>query len=171
MPTASRFPRGFTSLLGLLNRGENPREIDYVIRPQVDLTQMYLAEALEISNSSTAALANGFNQLGTAPNNFIVPTGETWFVHSGEMRITSSVGHTGRAAPAVRGSSTTGSGFIRMVLGNQVDYTASTTVFVPFTISQFVALPGFEFGIEGVTITGGSPTNAAISLLVTRLRS
>lgn len=146
------FPKGLLSLVESQSFGENVREMATTLAPTLELTDLYLASRLEIVFGSPAAvnLANGFNSIAACQ----VPAGELWRVYMGNAAVVSPVAATGRFSPAVRinGGS--------LILGNQVDYLASTTSWSMQTPAAFWAPSGAELGLFGAQVVGASPCSA-----------
>jgi len=167
MATVGKYPRGFLSLLGLQNFGENPRDVGGVISPVVDIGDQFLVESFEIRTGNNAAGATGFNKFTN--NSLIVPQGELWRVFAFSVQVVSGVGASGRFAAAIAVGSTAGVG-PRLVVSQQQDYVASQTAFNGLTQLPFWAPAGYELGIELANVAGPAPSCDG-GILFARLRA
>lgn len=92
----SGFAQGLWDLIGSQNRGEQPKELDDVIKPIVDLTDLYAFRNVQTKSASTAALAVGLN----AGSVITIPPGEVWFVQHVQMNVSCGAGEAcGTFAP------------------------------------------------------------------------
>jgi hypothetical protein len=75
MPAAiNKVPGGLLGFLGIKNGGENPTQLEPLLRTSVDLWPMYLASYAEF-NRSTFSANIGFPSTGQS-----VPQGEFWWI-------------------------------------------------------------------------------------------
>lgn len=162
MPTASKFPVGFLSLIGAQNFGENPRDVSYNVQPTVDIGENYLVNGLTLLSGSAGAVANGFNNMANI--DLVVPVGELWRVYAFNASIAAGAGITGTFGHGVRPAATGP----RMQLGDSLDFTASRTVWIAAKNLPLWMPAGYQLGIEIQNLAGGNPT-ASCQILVSRL--
>lgn len=152
MSVLTGFPRGLLSLVESQNFGENIREMSASLSPVVECQDLYLASRLEVVFGSPVAvnLANGFNPIALTT----VPLGEIWRVYFGNAAVVAGVGATGRFSPAVRINGGV------LVIGDQLDYVASTTAWSLAKSPPFWAPSGAELGAFGAQVVGNAPVSA-----------
>ena len=86
MGAINKIPLGLLNMLGSQTGGKNPFDLAEIVRPTVDLTSFYHAQALKTSAVSLVYTAVGDNV------QMEVPAGEAWFVYTIGVSVTSVTG-------------------------------------------------------------------------------
>lgn len=86
MGAINKIPLGLLNMLGSQTGGKNPFDLAEVVRPTVDLTPFYHAQAFKTTAVSLAYAAVGDNV------QMEVPAGESWFLYSIGVTILSVAG-------------------------------------------------------------------------------
>lgn len=105
MPSVIQLPAGLTGLLGLRSGGEYPSELNYVVQPTVDLTELYANNQLEhgfalFTPALGFVLQDGFTLPGEI--SLTVPPGEFWFVQHVTLRLNPAAGISYRGQIVLR---------------------------------------------------------------------
>lgn len=167
MPQISKFPRGFLSLVGMNNRGENPREVTDQIVPVVDIGANFLIETQELLFTVNSGAANGFNRFDFNPVTGLVPAGETWRLWLASLSITTPAGCTGRVSLALR-TSVGGGG--RSPIAAPLNFIASETNWQVVAFDTLWLPAGWEIGFELAALVG-VPSAVSGQFLISRLRA
>lgn len=163
MPQIGTNPRGLISLLSLYQQGEVPRELDYVVKAMVDLTDMYLCDKSEAAVSTINPVAAGPNYGGTG--DITVPQGEVWSVKAITSVLVTPAASAGTFAPALQ---IDGASFY---LAPPVTNGASETKWNPGIITTPLWLKaGARVGIVVHQLTGAAVIGAC-GAIFTRLRA
>lgn len=157
----SKYAKALTSVLGLKERGQGPRDFSETIVGTIDVSSLYLLEdrqlILTTANVAPAVGSNGF------PIPVAVPPGEIWFVWSYSVVCTLGAG------AAIDMASSTGL--------DGLPYSAPLTPYVAGSATQAIktgpivpyfaaAGTSFEFLVRSVTLA----PSVSGQIVITRLR-
>lgn len=152
-------PRGLTSLTGLRDMGDVPRELSPVVAPVIDVTEFLLVTRETVTGSLAQGTLNSFGLIA-------VPAGELWYVHQWSVATDAmAAGETVEFSCGVIQDA--------IYVATARPNAQLTTGFRSECVSMhpFWAVAGTELAARVNGITGGGTVNFIGAAVITRLRA
>lgn len=181
----NRFARGLLSFLDIKQMGTTPRQLGGIVQPVIDLTEFYLADAMQDAQLFTAAGAIlvgtgggvNFPYTVSSPDASIangvgvrVPQDELWYIHSWHNHVIgTAVGDTVTTA-LICSSQAFGTGVQRELPAFRSNPTSGLNINACELAQPFFAYPGNELHFRVLSALVTVATQGVGSIRFARLR-